>query len=1019
MKNLCFTAITMAIGLYFTGTMANPARKSSISFNSECQWNGYLLTNCSFPGKHAIPMDISQTAATVDVSSNFFKILLQSPTKKEEWNIKHLDLSNNLISKITLSRLAHLQALELLNLSNNAIRSLSFALPSPKSSSVKRHRSSLRNRLPLLKLLILQRNKLSDIPKGLWKLKSLQSLDLSFNRISQIGVSDFHNCLQLENLYLKSNKIFRIHPKAFKDLKKLQAVDLSNNALTTILPIMIIALELPHLEADLADNKWQCDGSVAVFQNFLSESWKKKWNVICNKTIGNEEAYWWTPRSRIPRKSRIPHTHLNHRKSLRQSKAERHQEGMYISFSTPGEKDHASSDTSEPLGRLSRWVRSVRDEQTADGKEAAPQNFALAICLAVFITFFVAFCLGALTRPYVDRLWQQRCWHRSSGSDHAYSNEGFYDEMEAAENTRHAKVDPRQACHELNLCENQDPFWGTEARPHAAVIADRNLGRCRKESGSQQNRERCGDHTGAGSREDIVLPNDSTSRSILHGQPNTDTNALIAAGQDRSYKNVIPGEINYDTVSQEDSLCEHSVGIPALAGRSQTDSGSNRKDWNELDPTRSSERTAALSEMQTHTQAQRIEKNKEREHTEQLPPEFSKETQVSTSISVLSPQQQRLKGAIAEEELSTYYSSVTLSNAGDMDLSPPVFPPGWGSDLATTPTNEESVQKHTPDTQYELDTNYESDEGSLFTLSSVSSEDARNVAEEDTDGKESCRASEPLEDEDSEERKDSVTSFENLEDSITFQKIQGKCENQEDHFEKPLISRPDSGLCESHLESASNTNKCDTPLTSPGSLGKSPSADETPDMLVYDCVTAPWPEAAEWLRSLSDLEFFTVDNSPQTPPCSAEVPSEPDQSAHRERDSDFGTCEPFIQETDTAQNSVLFQITTGETVRPSQQDSEGCSVNSNPLDIDASEGFVCSLENYDSREAISQTQLSEFFGDEPALQCDRRGGEYFEEDPKSQVPLLQELPNKTSSLRTQEPFSDRDGRKYSEENMLQ
>lgn len=59
---------------------------------------------------------------------------------------------------------------------------------------------------------------------GLWKLKSLQSLDLSFNRISQIGLSDFQNCLRLENLYLKSNKIVQIHPEAFKDLKKLQVI---------------------------------------------------------------------------------------------------------------------------------------------------------------------------------------------------------------------------------------------------------------------------------------------------------------------------------------------------------------------------------------------------------------------------------------------------------------------------------------------------------------------------------------------------------------------------------------------------------------------------------------------------------------------------------------------------------------------------------------------------------------------------------------------------------------------------
>lgn len=59
---------------------------------------------------------------------------------------------------------------------------------------------------------------------GLWKLKSLQSLDLSFNGIAQIGPSDLRNCLWLENLYLKSNRIFRIHPEAFKDLKKLQVI---------------------------------------------------------------------------------------------------------------------------------------------------------------------------------------------------------------------------------------------------------------------------------------------------------------------------------------------------------------------------------------------------------------------------------------------------------------------------------------------------------------------------------------------------------------------------------------------------------------------------------------------------------------------------------------------------------------------------------------------------------------------------------------------------------------------------
>lgn len=169
MKNLCVRVITMVLSLYFTGTRTNPSRKSSI-FSSECQWNGYVLTNCAFTGKQDTPGDISQTAATVDVSSSFSRVLLQSPTKEEQ-NRKRLDLSNNLISKISFSPLAHLHGLEILNLSNNAIHSFSLDLPSPKSSGVKRHRSHLRSGLPHLKLLILQRNKLGDIPQGKYNLK--------------------------------------------------------------------------------------------------------------------------------------------------------------------------------------------------------------------------------------------------------------------------------------------------------------------------------------------------------------------------------------------------------------------------------------------------------------------------------------------------------------------------------------------------------------------------------------------------------------------------------------------------------------------------------------------------------------------------------------------------------------------------------------------------------------------------------------------------------------------------------
>lgn len=46
-------------------------------------------------------------------------------------------------------------------------------------------------------------------------------------------------------------------------------------------------------------------------------------------------------------------------------------------------------------------------------------------------------------------------------------------------------------------------------------------------------------------------------------------------------------------------------------------------------------------------------------------------------------------------------------------------------------------------------------------------------------------------------------------------------------------------------------------------------------------------------------------------------------------------------------------------------------------------------------------------------------GNILKRVPRARLPPWQELPNKTSSLRTQEPFSERDWSRYSEENLLQ
>ncbi|KAM7159077.1 leucine-rich repeat-containing protein 66 isoform 2-T3 [Molossus nigricans] len=874
---------------------------------------------------------------------------------------------------------------------NNAIHSISLDLPSPQSSWVKHHRSSLRNGLPHLRLLILHRNKLSDVPRGLWKLKSLQNLDLSFNGILQIGVSDFYNCLQMKNLYLRNNKIFKIHPEAFKDLKTLQVVDLSNNALTAVLPMVIIALKRPHLEADLAGNQWQCDDSMVVFQNLMSESWRGRWGVICNKSVGPEEAYWWAPRSRVPRETQLPHPDPSHTQSLPRSKAAGPGEGSRALFSAVGKKDHAGPDTAEPQGRPPRRARSAGDA------DASPQDLALAVCLAVFITFFVAFCLGALARPYVDRLWQQRCRRKRPGPDRAYSNEGFYDDIEVAGNTRHPRGDLHQACHGLTLRETHDPFPGPEASPQAAVVADRPPG---------LSRAQCSGDAGAGRRKGDAL---RAASLAPRAQPSADGSVLVSAKQGHIHRDVVLGEITYETEALGHSLGACSTGVPVIARRLGAGPGSTHTDSNELDPPPSRGMTAAPSKTRTHTKAQKTGENKEGGGTEQLPLEFSKDMQVGTSISLLKAQEQRLKGTHAEQDHSTSYSSATLSALGQMDRSLPVSPPGWGSDRHVTPADEEPAQKHAPpDTQYELDTNYDSDEGSLFTLSSVSTEGARNVTEEEADDEESCRSSEPPGDGNSVGREGNVMSFKSLED-ITFQKTQGKCENQKDRFEKPLISAADSGLYESRQENASTTYECENQLAR--SLGSSPSRSEIP---------APQLEAAGWHCSLRDLDFFKEDSAPQTAPCAAEVPSGPEKTACRGGHSDTWSHEPFLQGTDTDEkNNIPFRIPTGGNARPSQQGSEGGNMHSSPRDTDAHEGSGCPLEDPGSRDSTHPTQLLQLCSHEPALRCGGGGGECSEEGSKRQAPSLQELPNKTSSLRTQAPLGDGDWGRYSEENVLQ
>ena len=135
-------------------------------------------------------------------------------------NLKDLDLSNNLISRLSALAFSKLFKLEKLNLSNNQIRSLPATLFSD---------------LVELEDLNLNNNEIGSLPATVFNnLSELETLDVSHNKIRSLAATVFSNLSQLEELNISHNQIRSLSASLFNNLSALKELGISDNQIASL-----------------------------------------------------------------------------------------------------------------------------------------------------------------------------------------------------------------------------------------------------------------------------------------------------------------------------------------------------------------------------------------------------------------------------------------------------------------------------------------------------------------------------------------------------------------------------------------------------------------------------------------------------------------------------------------------------------------------------------------------------------------------------------------------------------------